>query len=185
MSKLGLIRPSDTPPGVPAEKPGSPAPAAGATMSVSNIVNNGGDITIVYHASPPAFRNGRENIVPEIRQTMRGVRAETVEQRANVPVSQDMRDIDARDVAQIIETVSNDPEWIAAQVRSLRAAVAGYDPNATAELSHLDAVERTAREGDGAGAIAGLKGLGRWVGKIASNIGAGALAKLIEKQAGL
>ncbi len=123
----------------------------------------------------------------DARQTMKTVKSGgSVKQQSAVPATQEMDDIDAAgDVDQIIEQAGHQPEKIAADVKRLRDAVAAFDPHAAAELGRLDAAEAAAKQGDGAGALGHLKGLGRWVGKIATEIGAGVLAKIIEAQMGM
>jgi hypothetical protein len=189
MSKLGLIRPSDQTPDVRQKSaaPSSPVGDHSVRLGVDNATVIG-DITITYYAGDQTRTTPREEpVMPDVRQTMKKVKSGgSVKQQSSVPVTQDMDDIDAAGgVDQIIQEAGNQPGKIAAEVKRLRDAVAAFDPHAATELSRLDAAEVAARRGDGAAALGHLKGLGRWVGKIAADIGAGVLAKIIEAQMGI
>jgi flagellar motility protein MotE (MotC chaperone) len=110
----------------------------------------------------------------------------TVRQQSNISVDQVLERIDAvGDVEQLIEVATSNLDAAAKQLAKLRAEIQKYDPKATAELDRLAAAETAAKSGDGAGVIANLKGLGKWVSDFASKIGAAIVARLIEKQMGL
>lgn len=121
-----------------------------------------------------------------VSQSMHKVKSGgSITQQSGVPAMQAMDDIDAAgDVGQVIMEAGIDPERLAADLLRLRDAVAAFDPRATVELTRLDAAGDAAQQGDGAGALTRIQGLGRWVGKLAADIGAEVLAKIIEKQMG-
>jgi hypothetical protein len=186
MSKLGLIGPSEGPPAEAVGKARKVAPVAGVAMGVHNAVIIG-DVSIVYNDSTGIPVSAGERDMADAEQTIKKVKSRgSVSQRSTARISQTMDDVDAEgDVQQIIEEAARDPAIVAEQVKKLRDAVHAFDPNAAVELARLDAAEEAARRGDSSGAIASLEGLGRWVVKIATDIGAATVAKLIEKQVGM
>jgi hypothetical protein len=109
-----------------------------------------------------------------------------VQQRTSLPATQVMRDIDAAgDVQQIIEVLSTNLDVIAAQLADLIPKIVDYDPNATGEVERLTRAEAAAQSGNASEMLAALKGIGRWVIDFSSKVGAGVVAKLIEKQMGI
>jgi hypothetical protein len=121
------------------------------------------------------------------KQSMTGVRfGGKVEQRAGVSAIQTMDDIDASgDVQQIIDASGGNLDAIAAQLAILIPKIKDYAPNATREVESLQKAEAAARSGQTAEMLAALRGAGKWVIRLARDVGAELVAKLIEKQIGL
>ena len=167
MAKLGRVEPR----GAPAAKP---VETHGPLIGVSGITA-GRDVTVhITHI-------GGERMV---EQGMTGVKSGgTVEQRSATPVRQTMDTIDAAgDVRQIIESAG--PGALAAELTKVLGALKAYDPAATAVADKLTAAATAAQAGDAAGAAGHLRGIGKWVGELATKVGASLVAHVIEKQAG-
>ena len=133
------------------------------------------------------FFTGVEHIMKRSKQSMENVKAGgKVLQSSNVDTDQAMKDIDAAgDVEQLIAVVGSKTAAISAELTRLHEKLGRYDPNATAELQRVKNAEEAAKLGDGAGVVASLKGVARWVLDFAKEVGTSLVAKIIEKQMGL
>ena len=104
-----------------------------------------------------------------------------ISQVQQVPAEQVMREVTAAKGIKQLIVLKDEMNAVLEDARKK----AGSDRARQEDVRRLETARAASEKGDGAGVVAALKGVTKWIWEVAKDVGAAITAKLIEAQLGL
>jgi hypothetical protein len=117
--------------------------------------------------------------MPKMRMRNMRLSGDAGQEAKNLPVDMDMEDVSGRNATQRITYDGVEMERLAADLKILADRIRATHPNAVSEARLISQAQQHAEAGDGKSAKELLRGVGKWVSKLAVDAGAEIAAKFI------